>query len=33
MAQRLSNVAMMDVKAALVKHGPNCREEADILGE
>jgi len=33
MAQRLSDVAMMDVKAALVKHAPNCWEKADILGE
>jgi len=33
MAQRLSDVAMMDVKAALVKHAPNCGEKADILGE
>jgi len=24
---------MMDVKAALVKHAPNCGEKADILGE
>lgn len=35
MAQRLSNVTMVDVKAqaALAKHGSDCREKADILCE